>query len=114
MSFMPWALAIAKSPRQETPAAAISAESAVASRSRTGNTAILAVLTGEAPVLQVLALAWVPVLIYRRRIQMPVSEPARGRSVVKTLKSQIATSNLAIPPERIERAILLIRGQKVM
>ncbi|HEV2493975.1 MAG TPA: ORF6N domain-containing protein [Terriglobia bacterium] len=30
------------------------------------------------------------------------------------MKSQNATSNLAIPPERIERRILLIRGQKVM
>lgn len=30
------------------------------------------------------------------------------------LKSQIATSKLAIPEERIERRILLIRGQKVM
>jgi ORF6N domain len=30
------------------------------------------------------------------------------------LKSQTVTSNLAIPPERIERRILLIRGQKVM
>jgi hypothetical protein len=30
------------------------------------------------------------------------------------LRSQIATSSLAIPEERIERRILLIRGQKVM
>ena len=30
------------------------------------------------------------------------------------MKSQIATSNLAIPAERIERSIFLIRGQKVM
>jgi hypothetical protein len=30
------------------------------------------------------------------------------------LKSQIVTSKLVIPGERIERAILLIRGQKVM
>jgi len=30
------------------------------------------------------------------------------------LKSQTVTSNLAIPAERIERRILLIRGQKVM
>jgi ORF6N domain len=30
------------------------------------------------------------------------------------LKSQTATSNLAIPAERIERRILLVRGQKVM
>ncbi len=30
------------------------------------------------------------------------------------LKSQDATSKLAIPPERIEGPILLIRGQKVM
>src|SRR5579875_1408688 len=30
------------------------------------------------------------------------------------LKSQIVASNLAIPQERIERRILLIRGQKVM
>jgi phage regulator Rha-like protein len=30
------------------------------------------------------------------------------------LKSQIVTSKVAIPPERIERRILLIRGQKVM
>jgi len=30
------------------------------------------------------------------------------------LKSQIATSKLAIPPERIERRILLLRGEKVM
>lgn len=33
---------------------------------------------------------------------------------MKNLKSQIVTSNLAIPPERIERRILLIRGLKVM
>jgi len=33
---------------------------------------------------------------------------------VKNLKSQIGTSNLAVPPERIERGILLIRGQRVM
>jgi len=33
---------------------------------------------------------------------------------MKNLKSQIVTSKLAIPPERIERRILLIRGQKVM
>ncbi len=31
-----------------------------------------------------------------------------------SLKSQIGTSSLAIPHERIERRILLIRGQKVM
>jgi len=31
-----------------------------------------------------------------------------------TLRSQIVTSKLAITPERIERAILLIRGQRVM
>jgi len=30
------------------------------------------------------------------------------------LKSQIVTSNPGIPPERIERRILLVRGQKVM
>jgi ORF6N domain len=30
------------------------------------------------------------------------------------LKSQIVTSKLAIPPERVESRILLIRGQKVM
>jgi hypothetical protein len=30
------------------------------------------------------------------------------------LKSQIVTSKTGIPPERIERRILLIRGQKVM
>lgn len=30
------------------------------------------------------------------------------------LKSQVATSKLAIPPERVERRILLIRGQRVM
>lgn len=30
------------------------------------------------------------------------------------LKSQIVTSNLTIPPERIEQRILVIRGQKVM
>jgi hypothetical protein len=30
------------------------------------------------------------------------------------LKSQIVTSNLAIPPERIEARILLIRGEKVL
>lgn len=30
------------------------------------------------------------------------------------MKSQIVTSNLAIPAERIERRIVLIRGQKVM
>jgi hypothetical protein len=33
---------------------------------------------------------------------------------MNNLKSQIGTSNLAVPPERIERRILLIRGQKVM
>src|SRR5579863_2693088 len=33
---------------------------------------------------------------------------------MKNLKSQIVTSNLAIPAERVERRILLIRGQKVM
>ncbi len=33
---------------------------------------------------------------------------------MKNLKSQIVTSKLAIPPERVERRILLIRGQKVM
>lgn len=33
---------------------------------------------------------------------------------MKNLKSQIVTSSLAIPAERIERGILLIRGQKVM
>lgn len=30
------------------------------------------------------------------------------------MRSQIGTSSLAIPPERVERRILLIRGQKVM
>jgi hypothetical protein len=30
------------------------------------------------------------------------------------LRHQIGTSSLAIPPERVERRILLIRGQKVM
>jgi hypothetical protein len=33
---------------------------------------------------------------------------------VKDLKSQIVTSKLAIPPERVERRILLIRGLRVM
>src|ERR1017187_7138160 len=33
---------------------------------------------------------------------------------MSNLKSQIVTSNSAIPPERIERRILLVRGQKVM
>jgi phage regulator Rha-like protein len=33
---------------------------------------------------------------------------------MKNLKSQIVTSSLAIPAERVERRILLIRGQKVM
>jgi len=33
---------------------------------------------------------------------------------VKNLKSQIVTSKLAIPPERVESRILLIRGQRVM
>jgi len=33
---------------------------------------------------------------------------------MKNLKSQIVTSSLAIPAERIERRILLIRGEKVM
>lgn len=33
---------------------------------------------------------------------------------MSALRSQIATSSSAIPPERIERRILLIRGQKVM
>ncbi len=33
---------------------------------------------------------------------------------MKNLKSQIVTSKLAIPPERVERGILLIRGQRVM
>lgn len=30
------------------------------------------------------------------------------------MKSQTGASNLAIPPERIERRILLVRGEKVM
>ena len=33
---------------------------------------------------------------------------------MKNLKSQIVTSKLAIPPERVERRILLIRGLRVM
>lgn len=33
---------------------------------------------------------------------------------MKNLKSQIVTSSLSIPPERVERRILLIRGQKVL
>jgi ORF6N domain len=33
---------------------------------------------------------------------------------VKKLKSQTVTSSLAIPPERVERRILLIRGHRVM
>ncbi len=33
---------------------------------------------------------------------------------MKNLKSQIVTSKLAIPPERVESRILLIRGQRVM
>jgi hypothetical protein len=33
---------------------------------------------------------------------------------VARLKSQIGTSSLAIPPERIEQQILLMRGQKVI
>ena len=33
---------------------------------------------------------------------------------MKNLKSQIGTSSLAVPAERVERRILLIRGQKVM
>ena len=33
---------------------------------------------------------------------------------MSALKSQIVTSNSSIPPERIERRILLVRGQKVM
>ncbi len=33
---------------------------------------------------------------------------------MENLKSQTVTSNLAIPPERIGRRILLIRGQRVM
>jgi hypothetical protein len=33
---------------------------------------------------------------------------------VSNLKSQIATSNSVVPAERIERRILLIRGQKVI
>jgi len=33
---------------------------------------------------------------------------------MSNLKSQIVTSSSALPPERIERRILLIRGQKVM
>ena len=33
---------------------------------------------------------------------------------MSNLRSQIVTSNSGIPPERIERQILLIRGQKVM
>ena len=36
------------------------------------------------------------------------------KSGTKGLKSQIVISNAVIPPERIERRILLIRGQKVM
>jgi hypothetical protein len=37
-----------------------------------------------------------------------------GEYGVSNLKSQIVISKLAIPPERIERRILLIRGQKMM
>jgi hypothetical protein len=33
---------------------------------------------------------------------------------VKNLKSQIGTSSLSVPPELIERRIMLVRGQKVM
>ena len=33
---------------------------------------------------------------------------------MENLKSQIGTSSLLVPPERIEGRILLIRGQKVM
>lgn len=33
---------------------------------------------------------------------------------MKNLKSQIVTSSLSIPAERVERRILLIRGQRVM
>jgi hypothetical protein len=33
---------------------------------------------------------------------------------MSNLKSQIVTSNSALSPERIERRILLIRGQKAM
>lgn len=33
---------------------------------------------------------------------------------VRNLRSQIGTSSLAVPPERIERRILLFRGQRVM
>ena len=33
---------------------------------------------------------------------------------MSNLKSQIVTSNSALPPERIERRILLIRGRKAM
>src|SRR6266571_4566037 len=36
------------------------------------------------------------------------------KSRSSNLKSQIVTSKLAIPAERIERSIFLIRGQKVM
>ena len=36
------------------------------------------------------------------------------KSGVKGLKSQIVISKAVIPPERIERRILLVRGQKVM
>jgi ORF6N domain len=37
-----------------------------------------------------------------------------GDYCMKNLKSQNVTSSLAVPPERIERRILLIRGEKVM
>lgn len=39
---------------------------------------------------------------------------ARKNPIQANLKSQIVISNSTIPPERIERRILLIRGHKVM
>src|SRR5579863_2154852 len=39
---------------------------------------------------------------------------ARRKASLGNLKSQIVTSSLTIPAERVERRILLIRGQKVM
>jgi hypothetical protein len=43
-----------------------------------------------------------------------VVAPFKTEIDMNNLKSQIGTSSLVVPPERVERRILLIRGQKVM
>jgi len=45
---------------------------------------------------------------------MPDARSVGAFKETKNLKSQIVTSKMAIPAERIERRILLIRGEKVM